>query len=285
MVALGLAFFVWRQWPDGNLHLVFCDVGQGDGILVSQGFAQVLIDGGPDDKILSCLSRQMPFWDRRIELMVLTHPDADHLTGLVDVLARYRVEKFATIRLGKQASPFQRLEKKLHDQNIYPFFLTRGDEIRLEKMQFEVIWPSKQAIREAKMNSLDQSLFYNLPLAKNGGVNPNDYMAVLRLKFGRLGVLLTGDLSGEVSRRLAWRGELPLVSVVKAPHHGAKADNPAILYEKTSPSLVVISVGKNNFGHPSGELIKNLESKGVQVLRTDKEGIIKLVSDGKRVWR
>jgi len=80
--------------PDKNLHVVFCDVGQGDAVLVKMGTSQVLVDGGPDNKVLECLARNMPFYDRRIEVVILTHPQADHMNGLVDVLERYTVLRF-----------------------------------------------------------------------------------------------------------------------------------------------------------------------------------------------
>ena len=78
--------------PDNQLHVSFLDVGQGDAILISQGNQQVLIDGGPSPQAINLeLGKRMPFWDRTIEMIVLTHPDADHLAGLVEVLHRYHI--------------------------------------------------------------------------------------------------------------------------------------------------------------------------------------------------
>ena len=86
-----LTALIWAavfSFPDNSLHLIFCDVGQGDAILVKKGFNQVLIDGGPDERVLGCLSENLPFWDRTLEMVVLTHPQADHLTGLVPIMLK-----------------------------------------------------------------------------------------------------------------------------------------------------------------------------------------------------
>src|SRR3989344_2438350 len=96
---------IW-YWPDADVHLVVCDVGQGDGIVIWRGSAQVVVDGGPDQKIVDCLSRFVPFWDRSIELMVLTHPEADHVTGLVKVLKRYAVGQLVTSNVAKDTRVF-----------------------------------------------------------------------------------------------------------------------------------------------------------------------------------
>src|SRR3990167_5984157 len=95
LVAVGVCLAIF-QLPDSNLHIVACDVGQGDAILILKGSGQILTDGGPNNKVLTCLSKYMPFWDRDIELVISTHPDADHSTGLIDVVKRYNVGTFLT---------------------------------------------------------------------------------------------------------------------------------------------------------------------------------------------
>ena len=109
-----IAILIWLAvflWPDDQLHLVFCNVGQGDAILISRGFKQILIDGGPDEKVIQCLSNNLPFWDRKIELVVSTHPDSDHITGLISVLERYQVQVIAINNLAKDSERFWRFRE------------------------------------------------------------------------------------------------------------------------------------------------------------------------------
>jgi len=113
-----VTFWTWRQLPDNRLHLVFCDVGQGDASLIVKGSFQMLIDTGPSPtKILSCLGEHLPFWDRQIELVVTTHQEKDHNGGLAEVEKRYKVVR----SLGKE--------------------LVLGDVFRYADLYFEILWP------------------------------------------------------------------------------------------------------------------------------------------------
>jgi competence protein ComEC len=111
-------------YPDQDLHLIFCDVGQGDAILITQGTTQVLIDGGPNQKVLSCLANHLPFWDRTIEMIVVTHPDNDHLGGLPDVIERYNVTQLISHGLVNDTAIFWDFREKVLEKNI-PVFLPR----------------------------------------------------------------------------------------------------------------------------------------------------------------
>lgn len=281
-----LVFLVGRQWPDEKLHLVFCDVGQGDAILITYKFNQVLVDGGPDNSVLACLSKNMPFLDRKIELVVLTHPEADHFNGLIDVFQRYRVEKLAANPFGLKNRPqFEKLLKLVFEQKVYTFFPTSGDQIRLGKLQFDILWPSRlkhEELASLKEESLKTTSGFWLIDADL--ITPNDFSLVLHLSFGQFDALLPGDASFEVTQTLAWRKKLPQVEVLKAPHHGSGQDNTEELYKVAKPTLVVISVGKNRFGHPSPSLIRYLQTHGIRVRRTDRDGKIEVISDGRGWW-
>lgn len=281
---LGLLVLFFAQQPDANLHLVFCPVGQGDGILVSQGTSQVLIDGGPDEKILSCLAKKMPFWDRKIELVILTHPEKDHFGGLIEVLKRYKVEKMLLNSFGKETAEFMNLAQVINDQKIYTIFPTPGMKIRLGKIFFDLFWPSRSALKELEEEEKKGEKLKNFFLIKEELVKANKYSLVFQLKLDQFASLFLADLPGEISQQLIWRRELPSVAVVKASHHGAGGDNPLMIYQKIRPSVVVISVGRNSFGHPSEEFIQDLKKLGIKVLRTDQGGMIEIVSDGKKFW-
>ncbi len=282
LAILGLLFLLASQWPDQRLHLIVCNVGQGDAILLTQGFSQVLIDGGPDDKVLGCLSRHLPFWDRRVELVLLTHPESDHLTGLVDVLRRYRVRYFGLNNFGKQTPAFRRLARTLNDHKIRTFQPRQGMKIRVGLMYFDVIWPDQIAIKERQVILDNKQKWQGFPVIKDSDFNANDYSLTVRLAFGRFSALLTGDLSRESSLPLIWRRQLPQALVLKVPHHGSRNDNPPELYQTVRPRLAAISVGKNNYGQPAPQLLRFLDGRGIYYWRTDRDGELELVSDGRR---
>src|SRR3990167_10041666 len=106
-LVLGLVGLSLGYAPDGQLHLIACDVGQGDGILAIYKDTQILIDGGPGEGVLECLGRYVPFWDRELELVVLTHPQLDHYGGLIEVFKRYNVDTFLVNGLDSSASSYQ----------------------------------------------------------------------------------------------------------------------------------------------------------------------------------
>jgi len=257
-LCLSLVFLIWHQWPDDNLHLVFCDVGQGDAILVAHGFDQILIDGGPDNSVLSCLSENMPFWDRKIELILLTHPDSDHYTGLVQVLERYKVSKFGANPFGeKNDLKFLKLQNLLSEQEVYTFFPRQGDKIRLGLISFDIIWPTPLKLKEVDSLESISSKTTNGFLFIDGKLfNVNEFSIIAHLKFGQFDALLTGDAPFLVTQTLAWRKRLPRVEVLKVPHHGSGIDNPDELYQAVKPKLGIICVGKNTFGHPSAIPVK-----------------------------
>ena len=285
ILLLSLAFLIWRQKPDNNFHLIFCDVGQGDAILLVHKNNQILIDGGPNDAVLNCLANNIPFWDRNIEMVILTHPDADHYTGLLEVFKRYRVKKFIANSFGKKDDlVFKTLISIIFEQKIDTHFLTAGDKIRIGPILFDILWPSKNKLKELeawKNTSLLEEVFR---LIDEELINVNEFSFVVKVSFDQFDTLLTGDLGGLQGQTLVWQDWLVPVEVLKAPHHGSRLDNPDELYGKTKSQLVVISVGKNTFGHPSGELIEKLFDLGIKVKRTDEDGEVEIVSDGQSWW-
>ena len=142
----GIFFYQNAKFSDGKLHVIVCDVGQGDGILIrTPGGSDILVDGGPDDSILNCLSKHLPFWDRTIELMVLTHPHTDHAAGLVDMLKRYTVLYFVTEEVKGQTATYKRLEDSLAAQKIATKYLYAGDRIDLaDKTALLTLWPTRE---------------------------------------------------------------------------------------------------------------------------------------------
>jgi len=254
------------SWPDQKLHLVFCDVGQGDATLITYQTTQVLVDGGPDDKVLNCLSEHMPFWDRQIEMIVLTHPEADHYLGLIDVIKRYGVKQFVINPAPSEASSFQEFQRAVVEEKAPVYAPKQGDRLKVGPVQLAVLWP-KLADSASVLGAQAQT---------QAQTDVNESAIVLGLAFGNFNALLTADIDFGVEKRLA----LNQVEVLKVAHHGSKYSTGQSFLEAVKPQLAVISVGRNNYGHPTKEVIERLQSLGIKFLRTDQSGEVEVVSDG-----
>ncbi|MBL7078293.1 MBL fold metallo-hydrolase [Candidatus Shapirobacteria bacterium] len=286
ILLLSLAFLVWQQRPDNNFHLIFCDVGQGDAILLVHKNNQILIDGGPNDAVLNCLANNIPFWDRNIEMVILTHPDADHYGGLPEVFKRFKIQKLVSNPIGKKDDLlFKSLISTLIEQKIDTHFLVQGDKIKLDLIEIDLVWPSESKLLELEsIKTISEKTENGFLLVDESLINANEFSLGAKVSFGQFEALLLGDLPGIYAQTLAWQNKLPKVEVLKAPHHGSGLDNPDELYQATKPQLVVISVGKNTFGHPSAELLEKLNNLEIKVKRTDENGEVEIISDGKIWW-
>lgn len=267
LILLSASFF---SLPDTKLHLVFCDVGQGDAIYVrTPGGEDILIDAGPNDKVLACLGKHMPFYDRSIELVFLSHPQADHLNGLISVIERYNVDYFVSSGIGNTTEGYKKLAKLLSEKNVLQKKVFAGEKIGLDNVGLKILWPEKGGV-----------------LAATSPTDVNELSLVLKLSYGQFDALLTGDAGQDVQEQLALnpasRGEW---EVLKVPHHGSKTSLLASFLEEIKPALAVISVGKNSYGHPAKETLEVLRNYEIKILRTDKDGEIEIISDGKKWWR
>lgn len=282
---------ILRPLSDNKLHLVFCDVGQGDAIIARYGNNQVLIDGGPaksSGALLNCLKTQMSFWDREIEMVVNTHPDEDHFGGLVEVLRRYQVTTF--LYNGDDNLPsdlFQKLKSEISVHKICTHLAGTGESLRVGEIYFDILNPEpnkemlQKALQEGFRNEKKQC---QKPVFVSNDGDRNENSIVLRLRFGGFEALLTGDIPAETEQILSWRKVFSPVEVLKIAHHGSKASTSDELLLSTKPQLAVISVGENKFGHPTAEVLEKLTCFGISYLRTDKEGTVEIISDGKK-WR
>lgn len=255
--------YVASHQSDKKLHLAFLDVGQGDSILITtptQNYA--LVDGGPDEKVIDQLSQEMPFYDRTIELVVLTHPHADHLVGLIEVLKRYEVRNILMTEAAYDSDPYREWIKVVQDEEASVRYAYMGQEMRLGEVNLEVLWPKDKT-------TLDYWAAKDI----------NNTSIVLLLKYGDFSTLLTGDAGKEILDQLSLDGS---VDVYKEPHHGSAGALSLDFLDKIQPTLIVISVGKNSFGHPSALVLGEATKRGVEVLRTDKDGTVEVTSDGAR---
>lgn len=283
-VGLVLIFSFLFSLSDGKLHLFFCDVGQGDAVYIRAPNNQdILIDGGPNDSVLSCLGRHMPFYDRTIDVVMLTHPQKDHLQGLISVLQRYHVNYAVMGVEGNQTDGFQRLVQEIKNRNIPIKNLYTGDKLSLGKVEFDVLWPEKKWVAEHLTPVLsDLSYLSNsrvLGLSTDTDLNYFSYY--LYMKYGSFTSLFTGDgdvrIQGEIMKEVT----LPKVNILKYPHHGSKYGAGEDFLKLVKPNLAVISVGKNPWGHPNTETLDLLGKLSVPLKRTDQNGDVEIVSDGK----
>jgi len=234
-------------------------VGQGDAILVMYGNTQILIDGGPTNKVIDCLGKYIPFWDRRIEAVILTHPDSDHYMGLIEVVKRYKVDNFLSNGLTSSNQTYEVLEKEVGGRGIRTYTITKGTRVRYGKIYLDIVSP-QEAIK--------------------GGESNNNSL-VIDLKYASFEAILTGDAPKEILNQISVN--VPL-EYVKLSHHGSKTGTDAVALDNFMPKLAIISVGKNNYGHPNEEVMKLLKERNIKTLRTDEMGDIVLESDGINYW-
>jgi len=274
-ILLVLAFFAWRALPDGRLHVVFLDVGQGDAIFIqTPSGRQVLVDGGPSETVLlSQLGRQMPFWDRTLDMMILTHPDSDHVTGLVPVLERYQVE----------AVIFREVE---HSTDVYEYWL------ELLEAEGATVYQGEAGLQVALDEGLEMVVLHpGAELVSGREGNTNNNSVVTRLTYGHVSVLLPGDIEAVVEQQLVADGAGLASTVLKAAHHGSCSSTTQEFLEAVDPAVVIISVGADNdFGHPCTGVLERLEAhpewsqRELPIYRTDEQGAVEVISDGARVW-
>jgi competence protein ComEC len=254
--------------PDSRMHISFLDVGQGDAILIqTPNHQDILVDGGPSAQAISGeLGRRMPFWDRTIELVVLTHPHTDHLNGLLETLRRYKVKQVLYLDTDYDSPTEQEWLSLIREKGIESIFAKVGQVINLgtEEVTIEVINP-----------------------APDSSVLDEDNGVVLRLSSGKFSFLLTSDISQEAELDLITRRADLTSTVLKVSHHGSNYSNSAEFLAVVNPKLAVISVGADNdYGHPGAETMQRLTDKvGLDhIYRTDKNSTIEFITNGERLW-
>ena len=271
-------------YPQSKLRLIACDVGQGDAFLAVYGQTQILIDGGPNQKVLDCLSRYMPFWDRTIEGVVLTHPQKDHMAGLIDVFQRYNVKVFLASPIASSSQEFEVLKKLVGGSDIKIVNPTSGMIIRFDLIQLDVLHPSEEFILSAA-EGFGQEIGKNILGAYTTKRDLNDFSIVAILRYKNFDALFTGDIGPVISNQLSVNPLIRQVEYIKIPHHGSKNGISQDLLEAVNPKIGVISAGKDNqYGHPQEEVLVMLKAKDVTILRTDEMGDVEVQSDGESFW-
>lgn len=247
-----LLIFLTRYF-DKHTKIVFCNVGQGDGIYIRvKNKVDLLIDAGRDKKIISCLGKYMPFWDRKIEIAILTHPDYDHYGGFTYLVDRYEIGKFIVNNFSNKSLTFKKLKTKLINKKIRTEFHYAGDQIKI----------------------LDDTLTFYWPTPDFDSLKDNDFSFVSIFQENNFRALFTGDASPVVLNRLSAKS-LQHVDILQVSHHGSKNGLTKRFLDLADPEVSVISVGENNsYDHPHGSILDMLEAKNIKIRRTDEEGDI-----------
>lgn len=278
-VIVSLLGFIWFgvQLPDGKLHIIFCDVGQGDATLVIKGDFQILVDGGPSgSRVLSCLSHHMPFWDRTIEVVVNTHAEQDHLGGLPEVLGRYGVGRLVINGEAGETEAARKIATLVREKKIKVQLPKAGDVIRYTNINIDILWPEE--IRGSTLAWTDITEGEKV-LGKASGLNQTS--VVLLLTYGEFKALLTGDIEEKQELALGDMGMLTDVDVLKIAHHGSKTSSNEWFLSKVKPEESVVSVGeKNSFGHPTAVVLDRLDTLRSRLWRTDLNGEVEVVTNG-----
>jgi competence protein ComEC len=264
VAALLVALLYGLMRPDDRVHVFFLDVGQGDAALIQQGNLQILIDGGPSPMALNSeLGRLMPFWDRHIELVVLTHPHDDHLTGLVEVMRRYSV--------GAVLEP----DCPGYDSALYEEWLRL-----VEQEQAQVI--TARAYQELRLGEMTLTVLNPAAEPMAGTYSDTDNNAVaLEVAAGGVSFLFTSDMYYEAEDALLHQRLVPDCDVLKVAHHGSAEATTNEFLHLARPQYAVVSVGQNDFGHPAEETLARL---ACPVYRTDERGTIEFIAQDGRLW-
>lgn len=257
IIIFGYAALVllWRQIPDQRFHVYFLDVGQGDGILIkTPENHQILVDGGPENFILGELIEVMPFFDKSMDLVILTHPHADHISGLIEVLKRYHVENVLITGVDYKSPEYTEFLNEISAQNVRVFWAEEDTDFKFGEVLVDVIYPEMQ-----------------LNFDKFGNIN-NSSIAMM-IKFRDKKILLTGDLELEGETELIKTGTNLKADIFKAGHHGSRTSSSLNLLKLVRPKAVIIQSGKgNSYGHPHEETLKKLRKLGIKVYRNDEMG-------------
>lgn len=250
--------------PGDKLLVWFLDVGQGDAALVESPVGErILIDGGPDSAVLREMGKVLPFYVSDLDLIILSHPHADHLNGLLEVLRRYKVKAVLMTGVKYGFGGYDEFYRLLGEKGVKIYFADGVSDFRLGKIGLDLVYPE---------HSLQGLTFDNV----------NNSSIVLRLIYGQRKMFFSGDLEMEKEAEVITEKNLQLgADLLKAGHHGSKTSNTAGFVARIKPAFAVISCGVNNkFNHPAAETVERFLKRGVTLFRTDLDGMVALETDG-----
>lgn len=262
--AILYCYLSYSNWlKTDSFKVFFFDVGQGDSALViTPGGKIILIDGGPDDKVLRGLGQALPFWQRQIDLLIITHAHDDHLVGLIEVSRRYKIKQVLYNNFNFKTPALDLITKIFKDKKI------------------------KTVTAEAGMTfKFPANCFLNiLSASKEGDLDENDYSIVSRFNCLDKQILFTGDAGVKIEQDLLNQNLLLKSDILKISHHGSTSASSDSFLKAVSPMVAVISVGENNkFKHPNSIILERLQKLPVDIYRTDKAGLLYFFANNKSI--
>lgn len=248
-----LIYQLISSFTNKQTKIVFCNVGQGDASYMRiHNKIDVLIDTGPDNSVLNCLGHYMPFFDRKIEIVILSHPDKDHIAGLIPLLSRYYIQTIVFPPFETKTNTYNQVKKKIIEKNVKTIIGQRGLSFNIDKDNITILSPN---------NVQDCS-------------KANECSVIALFSENKYTTLFTGDASIKEILSLP-KHSIKNLSLLKIPHHGSKNGLSSSFFKLADPVVSVISVGKNNsYGHPAKEVLDILKASKTKIRRTDKDGDI-----------
>ena len=263
-------FFIWyavSAEERGILTVAFLDVGQGDAIFIeSPTGKQILLDGGPDGSILSGIGALLPFYDRSIDMLIVSNPDKDHFAGFIDVLKNYQVGNIMEPGTIPNTEIYKIFKEFVREEGATSVLARRGMNIDLGGGAYlQILFPDRDV----------------------SGLSTNDGSIIAKLVYGGTSFLLPGDTTQNIEKYLIGLDGSNLdVDVLKLAHHGSKTSSSEALLAVTTPDYAIISAGLHNkYGHPHKEVIERLAKYNIPTLGTYEDGMIIFESDGEQLWR
>ncbi len=257
--------FIWPllySSEHGVLTVAFLDIGQGDAIYIeAPNGNQVLVDAGSGRQVLRALGAVMPFYDRSLDLLIATHPDADHVGGFAEIIKRYDIGAVMEPGAKSDTQIYQAFRRAVAEKNLQTIYARRGMKIILDKdVTLNILFPDQ-----------DPSSW-----------ETNTASIVARLVYGENEFLLTGDSPSKIEKYLlGLEGKNLQSDVLKAGHHGSRTSSDPSFVATVAPTYAVISAGKNNrYGHPHAEVLETFKKYNAEILRTAEAGTITFQSDG-----
>ena len=255
------SYYSW--FKTDYFRVIFFDVGQGDSILIiAPGGKTILIDGGPDQKVLRGLNRALPFWQHQIDLLIITHAHDDHTTGLIEVSRRYQIGQVLYNNLNAKTSALEAIKNIFKEKKIKTVLAQPG-------MSF---------------NFMPNCSLNILAASKDLGLDENDYSIVTSFNCLNKKILLAGDAGIKIENELLNSGINLHSDIFKVSHHGSNTANSENFLEAVNPKAVVISVGLNNkYNLPSKVILDRLQKLPVDIYLTDKQGTIEFLANNKLI--
>lgn len=262
-----LDIFMIGEWrAAAESRVVFCDIGQGDGVFINlKGGTQIIADAGPDNNMVGCAGKYMPYFDRKIEYIIISHPDKDHFAGAMELLKRYDVGK---VFWNGDLSAIPEYAEFLKMAGGRAEVAYTDSDFRAAGAKIDFLYPYVLD-RETKNNN-DNSLVFRFEYT------PTSILPLSKGEEGRgISILFTGDLPATGEAELIKHNANLRADVLEVGHHGSRYSSSEEFLRAVRPKLAAISVGANNkYGHPAYIILKRLKNLGIKYLRTDEKGDI-----------